>query len=181
MTTSDGSNDVRPASTEDVVHRLAGLLVHGHSGITAGDVASLRRMMPSQPTAAFFKLAGIALEDVLTGDARRREEEETRWATIVVGLAILGRLHKSHVRLGRALAEAGFSELRFSRLLRAGPEQLVDELPTLARFLAAKGVEVNWAGAARLLLYSGRKNEESERRAIARDYYRSVALAEQTG
>jgi len=70
-----------------------------------------------------------------------------------------------------ALATAGFSELRFVRLLQADGEQLLDELPSLARFLAAKEIPADWGAAARLILSAGRSDEESARRRLAREYY----------
>lgn len=156
------------------INHLAALLRHG-GALTQGDVASLRRMDPRKPGAAFFKIEGLVLNEFLPGDAQAREELETRWAAIVVGLAHLGELHDWHHRLGNALADAGFSELRFARLLRADADNLVDELPMLARFLAAKGVRVDWTHAAQLILSSGHTSEESMRRHLARDYYGSIA------
>lgn len=164
-------------SLGSVVNRIAGLLAHGGGVLTTGDVAALRRMEPRRPAAAFFKLEGAVLEPQLPGDPATRMEAETRWAATVVGLAHLGELHHPGVRLGRALVDAGFSEFRFARLLRADAERLVDELPMLARFLAAKNVPADWVGAARLILSSGRRDEETTRRQLARDYYSAVAAA----
>lgn len=158
-----------------LINHIAGLLVHGGSALTTGDVAALRRMDPRMPSASFFKLVGLALHERLPGASNAREEIETRWAAIIVGLAHLGDLHRSGVRLGRALVDAGFSELRFDRLLRADADRLVDELPALARFLSAKGVPADWAAAALLILSAGRSDVESARRRLARDYYSGLA------
>jgi len=68
--------------------------------------------------------------------------------------------------------------LRFARLVQADAEQLVDELQSLARFLAAKDVPADWAAAARLILSSGRADEEDIRRHLARDYYGAMARQE---
>ena len=160
---------------DTLVHRIAGLMEHGRGMLTTGDVAGLRRMDPRRPQAPFFKLAGLALEQNLPDAPARRDEAETYWASIVVGLAHLGGLHRPGKRLGRALVDAGLSELRFSRLLRADGNRLIDELPSLARFLAAKGIAADWTGAAWLLLSVGRPHEEPTRRALARDYYGALA------
>jgi CRISPR type I-E-associated protein CasB/Cse2 len=135
-------------------------------------------MDPRRPAAAFFKVEGLALDAHLPGDAPRREAQETRWAVIVLGLAILGELHRSGVRLGQALAGGGFSELRFARLLQADADQLADDLPLLARFLASKGIPTDWSAAARLMLSAGRADEDDTRRHLARDYYGALARAE---
>lgn len=161
-----------------VVHRIAGLLTHGGGVLTSGDVAVLRRMDPRRVQAPFLKLAGVVLDDQLPSSPLAREIEETRWAAVVVGLAHLGGLHRPGVRLGGALVDAHYSELRFSRLLRADGDRLLDELPALARFLSAKGIPTDWSGAAWLILSAGRAHEERTRRALARTYY--GALAAQT-
>ena len=148
--------------------------------LDAGDVASLRRMDPRKPEAAFFKLEGLFLDPILPGDAAAREDAESRWAAVVVGFAVLGSLNDPARRLGRALAEAGFSEFRFARLLRADTERLLDEIPALARYLAAKGVRADWAAAAGLVLSAERGDEERVRRHVARDYYGALARADKT-
>jgi CRISPR system Cascade subunit CasB len=135
-------------------------------------------MDPRRPAAAFFKIEGLVLDESLPGDAAARADMETRWAVIVVGLAYLGALHDPSKRLGLALADAQYSELRFARLVRADEEHLADELPTLARFLAAKGARVDWAAAAQLILSAGRTDEEPVRRHLARDYYGAMARQE---
>jgi CRISPR system Cascade subunit CasB len=163
--------------TASLVNVVAGL-IRSSPVLTQGDVAALRRMDPRRPAAAFFKIEGLVLDAHLPGDADRRLASETRWAAIVVGLAHLGDLHTAERRLGHALAEAGFSELRFARLLQADADQLVDELPLLARFLTAKGIAADWSAAARLMLSDGRSDEDHTRRHLARDYYGALARAE---
>jgi len=158
-----------------LVSRIAGWLAHGGGQLSAGDASALRRMDPRHPHASFFKLVGLALEDQIPSGSTHSHDAETRWASVVVGVAHLGGLHQSSARLGRALVAAGFSEFRFARLLRGDSEYLVDELPMLARFLTAKDVPVDWSQAAWLLLSAGRRDEERPRRAIARDYYGALA------
>lgn len=165
----------RPRDLDSLVNRLAGLVTHGGSILTGGDIASLRRMDPRHPASAFFKLAGAELGHDFPSNEGARELIETRWATILLGLTVLGDLHQSGARLGRALVDADFSELRFERVLRADADRLIDELPTLARFLAAKGTRVDWTDAARLILSAGRKDEETARRRLARDYFGALA------
>lgn len=159
-----------------LVSRISGLLVSG--AMPSGDVASLRRMDPRRPAAAFFKIEGLVLDEELPGDELARTDAETRWATIVIGLAHLGALHQAAQRLGFALADAQYSEIRFARLLRADADRLEDELPTLARFLTAKGVRVDWTAAAHLILSADRVDEEPVRRHLARDYYGALSRQE---
>lgn len=144
----------------------------------SGDLAELRRMDPRRiDAAAFWKAEALFFDALLppTGDARALQE--TRWAAVLVGFAELQDLHHVGRRLGAALHEAGLSEARFVRLLRADRELLIDELPTLARYLAAKGVPADWVDAARLLLGENEEVAERHRRALARDYYRETETA----
>ena len=145
--------------------------VAGDYLLDAGDLASLRRMDPRKPAAVFFKLEGLFLDHVLPGDATAREDAESRWAAVVAGLARLGSLNDPTRRLGNALWEAGLSDARFSRLLRADTERLLDDLPALARYLAAKRIRSDWSAAASLMLSAGTRDEERVRRHLARDYY----------
>ncbi|MCB9654809.1 MAG: type I-E CRISPR-associated protein Cse2/CasB [Deltaproteobacteria bacterium] len=161
-----------------LVQRISHIMLHPGSGLLSGDVAAIRRMDPERPDAPFFKLLGLVLDEVLPAESTERSRAETAWAAVVVGLGYLRALHARGRSLGDALALAGFSELRLTRLLRADREMLLDELPMLARFLSARGVPVDWSDAAVLLLSVDRKDRESRRRAIARDYYRSIARRE---
>lgn len=164
----NGSDTV--VTTADVFGRLVATLNYGR--VSVGDLASLRRMDPRKPPAAFYKLEGMVLDPILPPRQEYLHDLETRWAAIVLGLVLLGQRHDFSRRFGLALAEANWSEVRFTRLIRADVAQLVDELPALARFFAAKNVRVDWSIAARLILPSTEESAESVRRSIARDFYR---------
>jgi len=75
---------------------------------------------------------------------------------------------------GQALAEAGFSEHRFERLLSANGETLRNLALRAARQLAAKGIETDWRQFAELLFSRNPETREVINRRIARDYYRTV-------
>jgi CRISPR system Cascade subunit CasB len=163
------------SSLSSVVNRVAGLLAHGGGVLTTGDVAALRRMDPHRIDApGFYKLLGSALDQQLPRGGLAREKQETRWAAVIVGLAHLGERHRPGVHLGDALVSAGFSELRFVRLLRADSERLIDEIPALGRFLAAKNTPADFAAAAHLILSADRGDEERTRRQLARDFYAAL-------
>lgn len=161
-----------PTSLSSRVNSIAAHLANRGALLSGGDVAMLRRMDPHTLSApGFFKLAGTVLADDLPRGGEPRDEAEVRWAAVIVALAHLGELHRPGQRLGAALAHAGYSESRFVRLLRADGERLVDELPAMARYLAAKSVAADFTEAARLLLSAGRVDAEKTRRRLARDYY----------
>jgi CRISPR type I-E-associated protein CasB/Cse2 len=171
------AQSTEPVNITSVIGSIAALLGSG-GAVGVGDVAALRRMNPHQPEAAFFKIEGLVLDALLPGSADARADLETRWAAIVAGLAHLEGLHRPGIRLGEVLAAAQYSELRFARLVRSDAERLADELPMLARFLAAKSTPVDWTGAAHLILSAGGPSEQSVRRHVARDYYGALARLE---
>lgn len=150
----------------------------GEGRLSAGDIAELRRLDPTDPgSPAFWKIAGSVLEPYgwLSGDGETRNESERRWAVILRALAALAPLHAPGRRLGAALAEGDLSEVRFVRLLRARGEILRKEVRTVASFLASKAVRVDLTGFADLVLSEGMELwEEDARRRIARDYYHEV-------
>lgn len=87
-----------------------------------------------------------------------------------------------------ALAETGYSEARFIRLLRADEENLFRELRTAAVWLSRAGAKANWEDPAELVL--GRVGElrriDEQRRLrapdgvthrMARDYFRTAAAS----
>lgn len=167
---SDGG-EARSPSLGGVIGRLAHAMSR-EGPLGAGEVAELRRLEPHDPgSPAFWKVVAAYLEDSLPSGGERLDDAERRWAAILSGLATLGPLHRQGVRLGLALAEAGLSELRFVRLLRAHDEGLLHQARVTAKFLSAKGQPADWTGMARLVLSDGRDDEERVRRQLAREYY----------
>lgn len=133
-----------------------------------GERAELRRAHPEEPySPALWRL--LAGRDDLRVAS---DEDVARWGVFLAALSQGYELHDWKAPLGQALHEAGYSELRLTRLLRASPEQLSSEVRGVARFISSKRVKVNWAELADLLFNA--PDEESgkrTRRAIARRYY----------
>lgn len=146
--------------------------IKNHLG--TGAVASLRRLVPEDPVnPAFFRIAAQYLEPGghVSGEGSHRDLLEARWSCIIGGLAILGNLYQPGKSLGEALADAGFSELRFVRLLKSQNAGLWDATRRVASFLSSKGQTVDWADMASLVLSDGTDKADSVRRHIARRYY----------
>jgi CRISPR system Cascade subunit CasB len=139
--------------------------------MSTGDQAELRRISPENPyTPALWKrLFEYDLEDDWLGLGQ--EVYERRMATLLMGMAHCAGHHNYNVSLGTALAEAGWSELRFVRLMEARGETLETLLRRLAQYLASKGQDANWADVAWLLLRQEGDNAERTRLGIARQYY----------
>ncbi len=163
------------AKPSDTVHQIAQAF---RISLSNGEIASLRRLSPQDPAhPAFFRLAARFLEPAghLPSDGPWRDLAERRWACVVNGLALLGDLHRPGASLGEALAESGFSELRFVRLLRAQDAALWDAIRSVARFLISKGQPADWSDPALLVFSDGADWAESIRRRIARRYYATLS------
>lgn len=179
--TSQATGSASSSGTADLartVRRLGGIV--GES-LPRGELAELRRLDPASPsTAAFWKLVVGELEPLgaLRGRGPRREEEERRWAVILNVLAHLEHLHRPGTGYGRALAESGFSEHRFSRLLRARGDTLWHQARRSGQFLSAKNQQADATGLAWLVLSEGRSDAQRARRHLARDYYRADPTTE---
>ncbi len=156
-----------PSSLASTVGRIAGLL--GSDGFPTGDRARLRRISPGQPLPLTFSRFAVAhLPD---GWEHRLDD----WATLVAGIAIMApNAHRPGHGLGRALAEAGYSEARLERLLDADGQTRRTLLLRAARFLAAKQTPCDWTDGAHLLLTRDEAKADKVRLGIARDYFSNL-------
>lgn len=150
-----------------LIGRAAGIL--SSDGFPTGDRARLRRMAPNQPPPLAF--TRFALSHLAPG----WEHQADDWAVLLAGLAIMApHAHRPDRGLGRALAEAGYSETRLERLLNADGDTQRTLLLRAARFLAARTSPFNWTDAARLLLSREEGLREQIRRRIAHDFFSNL-------
>ena len=147
--------------------------------MSTGDLAELRRISPDRPfTPALWKLLiRIGAQQPLGG--LKESTYERRMATLAMGMAFCARLHDYHVPLGRALADAGWSELRFVRLMEARGEKLEVHIRRMAQYLASKSQAANWTDVAWLLLGQDWSTAEETRLRISRSYYGALYAREQ--
>jgi len=169
-----------PASEHDwestlarAVGRIATAVESGDY-LDSGDIAELRRISPDEPvTPALWKVL-IDLEIQDDPYWIDRDTREERWATLAMGIASTPGLHDYDTSLGKALAESGWSELRFVRLVRASGERLMEEVRRMAKFLSSKDQEADWTDVGHLLFSQTGDPAETYRRQIARDYYSAL-------
>lgn len=139
--------------------------------LSTGDLAELRRISPDAPyTPALWRL----LLDVGQGEAwggMNQDLYERRMATLAMGLATCAGYHDYRTPLGQALADAGWSELRFVRLMEARGETLEVLIRRLAQFLSSKGQVANWVDVGWLLVGQDMDSAQKTRLRIARSYY----------
>lgn len=179
--THDDADDAGPKTLKSVVGRVA----HALGGeLSAGDVAALRRLDPASALSpAFFRVLADMIEPsgrLPQGDGSARDGAERRWAAVTRVLALLAGLHAPRARLGDALAVAGYSELRFERLMRAHEERLWDEARRAAHYLATRAEPADHTGFAELILSDGREHGEAIRRRLARQFYAALRRATTT-
>jgi CRISPR system Cascade subunit CasB len=155
----DSDNRSLPALVGRIAHAIEKIL-------GTGEVADLRRLRPEDPACPAFWKTMAEYWDMPYDD-----EESRRRACLLSGLARTKGLHDYHTGLGKALALAGYSEIRFVRLLRAQDSSQFKEIELLAEFLNSKAQKANWAQVAELLFTRDEEKAESLRRRIARDYY----------
>ncbi len=161
-----------------IVGKVAAMMQQ-EGALSTGEMADLRRISPDQPfTPALWRL--LLMHDLDSSPGWIRQEQwERRWATLFMGMAHCAGLHSYDTSLGEALAEAGWSELRFVQLMRAKNETLETHLRRVAQFLASKNQEANWTDFARLLFFQSGDTEEKARLSISRDYYSKLYKKEQ--
>ncbi len=143
----------------------------GHLG--RGDAAELRRLNPDQPWSAVYwrLLASFTRKELFRIGGKTQDDAEKRWSVVLRALVHTGELNNPEARLGRALAEAGYHELRMVRLLRAREEALLDEVSRVAKFLSVKAEPFDFCELASLIENGDRPWAEKFRANVARSYY----------
>jgi|GEM_PF-440545 CRISPR system Cascade subunit CasB len=148
-------------------------------GLSTGDMAELRRISPDRPfTPALWRLL-LTLELDESPEWLSQKTRERRWATLLMGMAHCAGLHDYHTSFGKALAEAGWSELRFVQLMRAKGQTLEKHLRRVAQFLSGKNQQANWVDVLWLLFSQSGEKGENIRLSISRSYYSALYAAEQ--
>lgn len=175
---SDTETDDESITPTQAVGRAAGMLHPEEGSLPNGDRAALRRIDPDTPvTPTLWKVLFDLKQDESKGMPQTKWEQ--RWATLLMGMAHCAGLHDYDVPLGQALAEAGWAEPRFVRLLEADDETLPVLLRRMAQYLASKQQPANWDDVRRLLFYQSGDTAEDIRLSIARPYYRTLHAQEE--
>ena len=171
-TSAAGAITDRKSGIRRIVAQLAHAFEHQ---LSPGDLAALRRIEPADPAEpAFWNAVGRWLEPAGTlppPESPGRDAAETRWAVVLGAMAWLKGLHRPGRRLGSALASAGLSELRLTRLLRASGASLPDLLRAATHQLVSRAEPVDVEDLAWLVLTADTPRGERTRRRVARDFY----------
>lgn len=180
---ADASASVERLNLASAVGRAAGMLDPENGSLSNGDRAALRRINTDAPvTPALWKVLhhlGIPEPDPQYGTSDAAVARyERRWGLLLMGMAHCAGLHDYEVPLGKALALAGWSELRFTRLMEADDETLPTLVRRMAQYLASNDQRANWADVAYLLFSRGDGGHKVRLR-IARAYYGTLYQQEQ--
>lgn len=164
-----------PQQTIDaIVYRLVSEI--GSPVFPRGNLAELRRMNPEEPdSTAFYQLMGAR-------GLLRNEALETKWATIIHGIALMTpTAHDSGTPVGEALFEGGdpnrtsafYSRLRLNRFLKSEGSVLVTLTKQLFLMMKAASQPFDWREMTTFILSEGVDPDKAEesRRMIARSYY----------
>ena len=173
------SDEDDPISPFQAVGRAAGMLHPETGSLPNGDRAALRRIDPDTPVTPTLWKVLFDLDQDESPDWISQTTWEQRWATLLMGMAHCAGLHDYDVPLGRALAEAGWSETRFVRLMEADEDALPVLIRRMAQYLASKQQAANWDDVRQLLFDQFGDKAEGVRLRIARPYYRTLHALEQ--
>lgn len=155
---------------------IAGNLAMDHR---RGEAAELRRL-DSGLSPAFYRLH---IEHGLRAiGPRAPDENEGCWATILQAFATMVGLHDYDVPLGKAMVEAGVSELRFVKLVRSRGDSLAPQIRGIAQRLASAHVRSDHSDLADLVVSDAlahrdpahERGRDRIRRKLARDFFRSL-------
>lgn len=154
-------------------------MMRKEGGLSKGDLAELRRISPDEPfTPSLWRtLISLGLDE--SPGWIPQEQWERRWATLFMAMAHCTGLHSYGIPFGKALATAGWSELRFVQFMRAEGQTLEKHLRQVAGFLSSKNQEANWTDAAWLLFHQSGDTAEKVRLNISRSYYSTLYANEQ--
>lgn len=172
----------KPATKEPTWRSLIGTIAYhlkpGSHTLSGADMAQLRRLSAQKPySSALWKI--LLQSDVPDkwSTGKNQAQKEKNWATLIGAMAQNPTSHDPKVRFGKALATAGWSELRLVRLLDSRDEQLDAIFRQMAAYLASKGASLDWSQAGQLLFWQDGERAQNYRQDIARDYYRALYAA----
>ncbi|MEX0681588.1 MAG: type I-E CRISPR-associated protein Cse2/CasB [Balneolales bacterium] len=172
------SGEERFRKYDVAVGKIASMMQQEHGGLGTGEMADLRRISPEKPfTAALWRIL-LDFDLDKSPQGVKLTDWERKWATLLMGMAVCNGLHVYEVPFGRALADSGWSELRFAQLMQATGKTLEIHLRRVAQFLASKGQKANWAEVRKLLFYQEGEFAEDIRLSISRHYYQAIYQSE---
>ena len=148
--------------------------------IGSGPMAELRRIGDYElPPEFWFRYLTIVPPEWRKRNGVADARHDRAWAGLIRAMVEMGSSpHSFDLSIGKALAETGYSEARFVRLLRAEGKAVTRELRVVGAWLGHAGVKkVNWLQPASLFSWGPgmRSSRRAARHRLARDYFSAAA------
>lgn len=153
---------------------------YGLKPLSSGERAELRRN-PERPfTPTLWKVLFAIEHDEaprwwLYQENLDEDEHEhewgRRWAVLLMAMTTCRGQHDDDIRLGTALADAGWAEMRFVRLMETTGQELETYIRHMAQYLASTGEALDWTDVAKLLFFQDGDTAQNIRVGISRSYY----------
>jgi len=182
---------------EEAVRDIDGMLQedpldeYRRKSLSSGERAELRRTDSDHPfTPTLWKvLFEVGYEEAPswwwrfrpkgTGPEEWSKEWEQRWAVLLQAMTTCRDQHADNIRLGTALANAGWAEMRFVRLMETNGQELETHVRHMAQYLASTGEALDWTDVAKLLFFQEGETAQNIRVGISRAYYGRKQMLEQ--
>jgi len=174
-----GGADEAMIETSETYDKLSDTIGDIHKYIVAlahrdrGAIAKLRRIDVEMPIEEdFFKIESAYVDKSgLPRVSESEREQNRRWTTVVRWTAEAAGLHRL-TSTGRALADAGFSNARFERMLNQQDSEVLDAcIDSAIRFLRSKRKPFAMTDFAYLYLWPMTAEANDLRRRMAKEYY----------
>ena len=177
-TALDASSEKATTPLSKVISALSRELDPTRRG--SGSLAELRRIRDDYLPPRFWVLyLTVVPKEWREHKGKPDARHDRAWAHLTRAMVEMGANPLSfQMPFGRALAESGYSEARFVRLLRAEGEVIARELRTAGEWLAKSGVRrVNWMDPSSLFDWGPgmQSSARSARHRLARDYFSAAA------
>lgn len=143
-----------------------------NGSLSDSEVLQLQHVSLDQPEAPILQTILASLNLMQAPSWIQPDRWHRQWAVLLKGMAICAGLHDASVSIGEALACAEWPDDRFTRMMEAGPDEVVTYVEWTARHLAKADQPANWNDMRRLIFKSGEHARQFRLR-VANDYFRT--------
>lgn len=165
------SGDERP-SFDTAITTIATMLDPNEGRLSENEVRQLQHLSLDHPESPVLQSILASLHLTQAPSWIQPDRWHRQWAVLLKGMAICAGLHEASVSVGEALARAEWPNDRFTRMMEAGPDEIVTYVEWAARHLAEAEQPVNWNDMRRLMFKSGEHARQFRVR-VANDFFRT--------
>ena len=151
---------------------IATILDPNEERLSENEVRQLQHLSLDQPDSPVLQSILSSLDLTQAPGWTQPDRWHRQWAALLKGMAICAGLHEASVSMGEALARAEWPNDRFTRMMEAGPDEIVTYIEWAARHLAEAEQPANWNDMRRLIFKSGEHARQFRLR-VANDFFRT--------